>query len=345
MPNQKPGAQTSPKASQKIRKTKYDIIGIGDCTIDNFIEVKEATVTCDLKHEHCQLGFRFGDKIPYESLTILSAGNANNASVGMSRLGMRTAFYGTVGNDEYGQVILKALKKDKVDTKLVSVQKGQTNSHYVLVYNHDRTILIKHQAYKYKLPKEAADTKWIYFSSVGEKGLELHPQVVKMLEKNPNIKMSFNPGTFQLRLGMKKLAPLMQHAEVLCLNKEEAQGLVGGDLDDIRGLAEKLHQAGPKIVVITDALNGSYCLDGGVLYKMGVYPHKPIESTGAGDAYATGFAAAKMLGLPTVEALRWGSRNGANVATEVGPQAGLVSKKQMLTDLAKHPEVKATIIK
>jgi sugar/nucleoside kinase (ribokinase family) len=329
----------------KERKTKYDIVSIGDCTIDSFIEVKEATLSCDKNHDHCQLGFRFGDKIPYEKLTILSAGNANNAAVGMARLGFRSAFYGTVGDDANGQVILSKLKSEKVDTKLMSVQKGmQTNSHYVLVYNHDRTILIKHQDFKYSLPKDAANTKWIYLTSVGKKGLGLHPEIARMLQKNPDIKTSFNPGTFQLRLGMKKLAPLLKHTEIMCLNKEEAQGLVGDNEGDIRKLAEKLHKAGPKTVVITDALHGSYCLHGNTLHFIGIYPHTPIESTGCGDAFATGFTAARMMNLSIEEALRWGSRNGASVATKVGPQAGLVTKKQMEADLKKHkgfqPKVK-----
>ncbi len=264
---------------------KYDIVGIGDCTIDNFIEVKEATLSCDIHHEHCQLGFRFGDKIPYETLTILSAGNSNNAAVGMSRLGMKAGYYGSVGADANGQIILNQLKKEKVDTRLMSIQKdAQTNSHYVLVYNHDRTILIKHQDFKYQLPRDAANTKWIYFSSVGKRGLGLHPQVSKMLQKHPDIKMSFNPGTYQLRLGLKKLAPLLKRTEIMCVNKEEAQGLTGDDTDDIRVLAKKLQKTGPRTVVITDALNGSYCLHGGTMHYIGVYPHHPIESTGCGDA-------------------------------------------------------------
>ncbi len=334
------------KANQKIRKTTYDIVSIGDCAIDSFIEVKEATLdNCDKNHDHCDLAFRFGDKIPYESLTVLSAGNANNAAVGMSRLGMKAGFYGTIGNDANGEIILNKLKSEKVDTKLVSVQKGaQTNSHYVLVYHHDRTILIKHQDYIYKLPKGLDSTKWIYLTSVGKKGLAIHDEVARMLERYPDIKMSFNPGTFQLRMGMKKLAPLMKRSEILCLNKEEAQGLVGGDVNDVKTLAEKLHKAGPKIVVVTDALKGSYCLADGQFYQMGIYPHKPVEATGAGDAFATGFTAARMQNLSVTEALRWGSRNGANVATMVGPQAGLVTKKQMTNDLNKHKTLQPKLI-
>lgn len=333
-------------AQSKERKTKYDIVSIGDCTIDNFIEVEEVTLSCDKNHEHCQLGFPFGDKIPYKNLTILSAGNSNNAAVGMSRLGLKSAYYGAVGNDANGLIILNKLKREKVDTRLVSVQKGvQTNSHYVLVYRHDRTILIKHQPYKYQLPKEANNTKWIYYSSVGPKGLELNSQVVKLLDKHPDIKMSFNPGTFQLRMGIKKLAPLLKRTQIMCLNKEEAQELTGlHSEENYRVLGEKLHKAGPQTVVMTDALKGAYCYHGGTLHYMGIYPHTPIESTGCGDAFATGFTAARMLGLSIEEALRWGSRNGANVATMVGPQAGLVARAKMLADLKKHKSFQPKVV-
>ncbi len=332
---------------QKSRKTKYDMVAIGDCTIDNFIEVKDhVTLSCDLKHEHCNIGFPFGDKIPYENLTVLSAGNSNNAAVGMSRLGMKSGYYGTVGADVNGQVILNKLKSEKVDTKLMSIQKGkQTNSHYVLVYNHDRTILIKHQDYKYELPRDASNTKWIYYSSVGKKGLSLNNQVVKMLKKHPDIKMSFNPGTFQLREGIKKLAPLLKRTEIMCLNIEEAQALTGKDTRDYRILGEALHKAGPKTVVITDALRGSHCYHGGTLHQIDIYPHHPIESTGCGDAYATGFTAARMNGLSIEEAMRWGARNGAACAMKVGPQAGLLTTKQMLGDLKKHKNFQPKVVK
>ncbi len=326
-------------------KANYDIIGIGDCTLDTFVILEEANVHCNLNHEDCQLCMSFANKIPYQSMVQLSAGNSNNVSVGMSRLGFKSAFYGTVGADEHGRIILNALKKDKVNTSMMSIQKKfPTNFHIVLSFKGERTILIKHQPYAYELPPNLARTNWIYFSSVGESGLSLHPKLVKFLQANAHIKMAFNPGTFQLRLGMEKLMPLMRRTEILFVNKEEAELLAGRNGGSMEKLARVLHKHGPKIVVITDGLNGSYCFDRGNFYYIGIYPHRPIEATGAGDAFATGFTAAMMRGLGADEAMRWGARNGASVATQIGPQAGLVTKKEMLNSLGAHKQFRAQLM-
>src|SRR5437899_2673153 len=106
------------------KKTKkYDIVSIGDCTIDAFIKIEEATVSCDIHHENCQICMSFADKIPYQSLHLLSAGNCNNVAVGSSRLGLKAGFYGTVGADANGKTILASLKEEKVSTQFMSVQK------------------------------------------------------------------------------------------------------------------------------------------------------------------------------------------------------------------------------
>jgi ribokinase len=321
-------------------KKKFDIISIGDCTVDAVVEVEEATTHCDIHHEKCQICFSFADKIPYKSLTVLSAGNSNNAAVGMARLGLKSAFHSTVGNDMNGRIILDALKKEKVNTSFMGVQQIPTNFHFVLNFKGERTILIKHQDFKYQLPKGIDNTAWIYFSSVGPKGLSLHAQLLKLLQKHTEIRMAFNPGTYQLRMGTKKLMPLFKHTEILFVNKEEARFLVGRD-DEPKELAFALQKMGPKTVVITDGLKGSYCLQGDHFYYIGIYPHKVKEATGCGDAFATGFTAATILGLPIDEALRWGGRNGASVATEVGPQKGLLNRSKMERDLKSHKVFKA----
>ncbi len=326
-------------------KPGYDIVTIGDCTIDAFVEVEEATTVCDIHHEKCQLCFSFADKVPYKNLTMLSAGNSNNVAVGMSRLGFKAGYYGTVGKDLNGKTILSALKSEGVDTKFMSVQDKQTNFHVVLAFKGERTILIKHQDYTYKLPKGIDKTKWIYFSSVGIKGLSVQTPLVKLLKANPDIKMIFNPGTYQLRMGLQKLSALLRLTHVFFVNKEEAQMLLGTS-DKPKDLAAKLQQLGPEIVVITDGLKGAYAMDrDGEFYFAGIYPHTVVEATGCGDAFATGFTGALMQGLPITEALRWGGRNGASVATKVGPQAGLLTKKNLTSDLKKHPSFKPKKVK
>jgi ribokinase len=333
------------KLSKKINSNRVlDIVSIGDCVIDAFIHVEEASLH-KFNKEREEICFDFGEKLPYESVHMLTAGNCNNAAIGTSRLGAKAGFYGTVGKDSNGELILSRLNEEKVDTRYMQVQsKLPTNFHFVLWYHTDRTILIKHQPFEYKLPRGIENSKWIYLSSIGPKGLQLHPAIAKMLRDKPNMKLAFNPGTFQLRMGLKKLLPLFQRTEILFVNKEEAESLVGR-LATIRELAEALHGHGPKTVVITDGLKGSYCLDENVFYKVGIYPHKPVEATGCGDAYASGFTAARIHGLPVSEALRWGARNGAGVATKIGPQDGLVTEKDMIRDLKSHASFRPKVLR
>jgi sugar/nucleoside kinase (ribokinase family) len=329
---------------KNLAKKIFDLVAIGDCALDTFLKVDEATVTFDKGGEHPMLCFPFGDKIPYSELYQLSAGNANNVAVGASRLGFKSALYATVGGDHNSHVILNALRADSVSEDLMSIQKkALTNFHVVLWHGDERTILIRHQDFAYRLPAGTESAKWIYLTSVGKKGLSLHAPVAAVLRARPNMKMGFNPGTFQLRLGLAKLMPLMRRTEILFVNKDEAEMLVGRS-EEVLKLANALHEAGPVTVVITDGLKGSYCLHDGELYYISIYPHKPIEATGAGDAFATGFMAARMHGLPVTEALRWGARNGASVATKVGPQAGLVPLRQMQRDLKAHGSFRAVML-
>src|SRR3989338_4472147 len=63
-------------------ENNYDIIAIGETTIDAFIRLKDASVHCDVNKENCQICIAFGAKIPYESVTEVPAvGNAANAGV------------------------------------------------------------------------------------------------------------------------------------------------------------------------------------------------------------------------------------------------------------------------
>ena len=70
---------------------KYDIVSIGDTTIDAFIELHEASVHCAVDHTNCQLCLSYADKVPYENLTMLPAGNSTNNAVGSARLGAKPA--------------------------------------------------------------------------------------------------------------------------------------------------------------------------------------------------------------------------------------------------------------
>ena len=117
-------------------KNNFDFVAVGDTTIDAFIRIKEASVNCDINKENCQICLDYGNKIPYESVTIVPAvGNSANAAVVAARLGLKSAFVGNVGDDLNGKDCLSAFKAENVSTKFIKIHKDKkTNYHYVLWY-------------------------------------------------------------------------------------------------------------------------------------------------------------------------------------------------------------------
>ncbi len=184
------------------------------------------------------------------------------------------------------------------------------------------------------------ETDWIYFSSLGAHTLPFHKRLADYLKKNPKIKMGFNPGTFQLKFGPKKLKEIYQHTYVLFVNREEAEQVSGIKNDNIKKLMQGTHKLGPKIVVITDGPDGAYASDGTVCYFMPTYPDPkpPISRTGAGDAFATGFLSALIYGLPIREALKWAPAKSMHVVQFFGAQTGLLKKPALLKILKDAPK-------
>ena len=321
--------------------SKYDLIAIGDVTTDAFIQLSTATVRTDPKSKELTLTIPFANKIPYDGLKVVPAvGNSSNVAVGLSRLGFKTAILTGIGDDHYGQEILDHYDKEKVAKELVKINPGiPTNYHFVLTYDAERTILVRHEKFQYYPVESIGDVDWIYFSSIGEHALDIHNELAKYLENHPNIKMGFNPGTFQMKLGAEKLSQIYKKTHVLFVNREEAEHILETEETDIKILFQRLHLLGPKIIAITDGPKAAYASDGSKQYKTIPYPDskKPISRTGAGDAFATGFMAGLMSGLSVPEALVWGPIESMNVVQAFGAQTNLLSKEQLLDYLAKAP--------
>lgn len=321
-----------------------DVLSVGDIVTDAFIKLldDQAVVSKDSKGKWITMPF--GVKIPFDHVEVLeSVGNAANASVSFARLGLSSALLANVGSDQQGREMLVALEKNKVDTRLMKINTGKiSNYHYVLWYKDERTILIKHEEYTYHWPHLRPDEipKWIYFSSISKNAEKFHDELAEWLHVHPDVKLAFQPGTFQIEMGAKRLASLYEMTEVLAVNREEAVMITGGNYDNVDELFDKIHQLGPKIVVISDGPDGAYASDGQQRLKMPIYPDPspPYERTGAGDAFTSTFVAALIHGSDIEGALQWAPINSMSVVQYVGAQKGLLRQKQINALLKQSPK-------
>ncbi|MBI4065568.1 carbohydrate kinase family protein [Candidatus Kaiserbacteria bacterium] len=318
-----------------------DFIAIGDTVVDEFINLKEARVSCDINNENCTISMKWGDKIPYDSSVLVPAvGNAANAAVAAARLGLSTAFVSNVGKDRFGEEILETFAREGVDTKYIAVNDDiPTNHHYVLSYDSERTILIRHEAFPYIIPEGLISPKWLYLSSVGEYSEAFHTELAEWLRTHIETKLAFQPGTFQIKMGKERLAKIYSSAEVVACNKEEAEKILELGETDIKELLEKMRELGPKIALITDGTNGAYAFDGTEMLMVHMYPDPkpPANRTGAGDAITSTFVVALALGKSLSDALLWGPINSMSVVQHIGAQKGLLMRDALLKFLADAP--------
>lgn len=317
---------------------KTDFLAIGDIATDAYIRLKDASVHCDLRHEHCQICLRFGEKIPYEFVEIVAAaGNAPNAAVAASRLGLSAGLISDVGDDEAGRECLKNLADEKIQSDLVKIHpQDKTSHHFVLWFEDERTILTKHEPFQYALP-DFEPPQLIYLSSIAANSEKYHEEIANFLKKNAGVRLVFQPGTFQLTAGLEKTRYFYERAELVVVNESEAKKIMSENAKIIP-LLNAMKNLGPKIVVITAGRNGSYLHDGSSVWHVPIYenPNPPYERTGAGDATAGTMATALLLGKEPIEALMWGTVNASSVVQDIGPQKGLL-KKPELEERLKNP--------
>ncbi|HXZ61357.1 MAG TPA: carbohydrate kinase family protein [Acidimicrobiales bacterium] len=329
---------------------KHDVLCVGDAATDVFIRLSDAHIHTRQEGEDWWLDLPFGGKVPFDfALTVDAGGNAANAAVGLARLGVSSALVAHAGDDRIGGNMQAALEDEGVDTHLVRLDPGRpSNRNFVLWYGQDRTILVRHELYEYTWPELGPEEVpgWVYLSSVGSDAPEYYEELVSWLRSEPSVRLVFQPGTFQIALGVRTLAGVYRRTDLLVCNREEAVEIGGGDHARMDDLLECLHRLGPKTVVVTDGPAGASASDGSARYRLPAYPDPspPKERTGAGDAFTSALLAGLVKGLPLPDALLWGPVNAMSVVRDVGSQTGLLTEPELLDHLGHAPAAYAVSV-
>ncbi len=303
-----------------------DFLVIGDIMVDRILRLADPEIinTIDTKVHTVTLPYPSKNRLttPPE---VHGGGNAYNVASAMRKLGLETALYTIVGKDSDGQRMLGAVKELGVNCDLVQVdEEHETNSAVILSINSDRVVFSYHYERNYQLP-QIPPTKYVYLTSVGENDLPLFQQVIAQKEQL-GFQLIFSPGTLQVSEAFTDVHEIMQHTDVLILNKPEAAKISRLNTESNEYLLQGLHKLGPKTVIITRSERGSVAFDGNNTYKVGALPVQPVECTGAGDCYAATVSAALAIGNDIPTAMAWGAINSASVITSIGATNGQLER-------------------
>lgn len=299
------------------------IYALGKATQDVFLRSPEFDPKTEGKVAYTHLPL--GAKIDVEEAYFSTGGNATNVAVTLARQGIDAHFVWALGEDPASQSILRDMQTEGVHTDLVDQRPDYQASYSTILLSPDgeRTILNFHgstmdaDSFSHALHRiEKAD--WLYPSSLRDYRLL---DMLAARAKALGARVMFNPAGTELTQ-VEKLKEFLKSVEVLCLNKEEMQSVVGtGSLED---LVRKGLELCP-VVIVSDGPNGVCASDGKTIVKAGMYQDVPvIDRTGAGDAFASGFLSRWSRGSGLSDAVTFASANSTSVVSKIGAKAGIL---------------------
>lgn len=323
----------------------YDVITVGSSTIDVFARTEKSDLisfqTRNPREKESFLAYPVGTKILIEDLEFTTGGGGTNTAWAFSKLGLNTAYCGKIGNDEHGEMILRALKKEKIDF-IGSRARAMTGYSIILdSIAHDRTILTykgSNNDFKFsEISKKSLVANWFYLCAMVDESFKELEKVVKFAKKN-GIKVMFNPSSYLAEKGIEYLRNVLIGTDILVMNREEARYLVGNhEIDVLLKLLKDL--LGTSIVIITDGPNGVFVLDENYSYFGKPHGVKPVETTGAGDAFGSTFLAGLIKKNDIEFAIRLAVTNAESVITHHGAKNNLLDWNQIIRMMKKRPVI------
>ena len=321
----------------------YNLITIGDAVVDNHIILDEAEVECSVDKKTCRLCLDYAAKVPVSESFQNIGGNAVNAAIGASKLGLSTAILTDLGKDANGKTVISELKKYGVETKWSKLNpKNETRFAIVLNYKGERTILSSHKKKIYSWPENFPATDWIYYTSLSDGFETLQKKLFNYLQKHPTVRLIYNPGSFQLKTSLNSVLETIKKSDILIINLQEAEIILNTTLQKEKSISTIIHKLlalGTKEVVITDAEKGAYSGNAEGVWYMPAFPVKVIAKTGAGDAFSAGYISARQYDHDIADALTWGIANSCSVISSFGSHTKLLEKDNIKNYIKKYSEV------
>lgn len=315
------------------------ILAIGTSLIDTTFETKEGILIDNKKDLTRQklVGFELGAKIEPKKIYKTFGGGALNVATNFALQNCQTNILSALGNDNFGKEILENLKTKKISIELIQYSNNSTAYSFIIKYTsqeNKHTIFINRGASLDlkidldKLPKITNDLDLIYLNSLSGKNslINIH-KIFSYKKKFKNLKIAWNPGGEQIKLGLNKFSAVLLQTDYLMLNKDEAIEFLGAETTNPCALIKNLKMHCSGIILLTDGEKGAYAMQNNKIYFEKGIKTKALDTTGVGDAYNSTFVYCQLKGLAIEKSLELASYQASSVLKQVGAQNGLIKLK------------------
>lgn len=338
-----------------------DILTIGSATMDVFVECDEANVVSVSSKENKSefMSYPYGAKVEVTNFTSNTGGGGVNTALNFANLGFSTSAICKIGDDIYSKGVMEVLSKSSLDLSNIIQDKSVSTGFSIILlsFQGDRTVLAQRGANatlkKSEINFDAIkNAKLLYIAPLSGESNKVLQSIVEFAEGN-GVKVCFNAGTTSIKKGFEYIKKIIDTAEVVVMNKEEASMCTKIEVrpdsreenfsselihPDIKEMLKKLKVGKEQVIVITDGKYGAYAYDGNKFYQCDNFPAKVISTLGAGDAFASTFCGAlDRTNLDIGKSLMYASVNSASVVSNFGASEGFLTFDEIEDKLKQNP--------
>lgn len=290
------------------------------------------------------------DLIPDTESTYLKCpgGAPANVAVAISRLGGNSAFFGRVGQDPLGRFMKATLAQEQVNTDYMLLDEAQRTSTVIVDLDDSGersfTFMVKPSADQFLIPADIpafVQGEWLHVCSIA---LANEPSRSSTLKAMQDIKaaggfVSFDPNLREeVWANPEELKPVVRQAielaDVVKFSDDELLFLT--DTDSLEAGLEAIKAFNNTLVLITQGAKGALVVFEGEQELIAGQAVKPVDTTGAGDAFVGGLLArlAQQNEWANKEAIHsavnWANGCGALATTQKGAMTALPTQDALL---------------
>lgn len=269
-----------------------------------------------------------------------------NVAIGLTRLGHNVSYLTKLGNDPFGHYIEKRLKKNKIDTSLISYDE-----------NYKTGIQLKNRVNDGSDPTTAYFRKGSAASHIGveeinkidlkdvdlihitgippalsESAREATFQLIKRAKEN-NIYLSFDPNLRPSLWNNKAemirvINDIASKVDMILPGINECKLLTGKE--GLKDSALFYRRLGVETVIIKNGSKGAYINDNSKTQFINGYKvNKVVDTVGAGDGFAVGVISGKLEGLMVSQMVKRGTAIGAIQVMNLSDNEGLPNRREL----------------
>jgi sulfofructose kinase len=298
---------------------EFDVVGVGLNATDTLLIVPHFPA--------------YAGKVPFQEEFLSPGGQVASAMVACARLGLRTKYIGSIGDDQRGQIQIESLRGTGVNLDHVQLRKGCANqSAYIIIDRStgERTVLWRRDECLRIQPEEIIEEQIACARLLHIDGHDT-PAVARAAEIARRHAIPVTVDVDTIYHGFDRVLPNVDYL----IASSEFPTAWTGETDPFRALETIQNEYGMRVAAMTLGAHGALAREDGKYHYSPAFVVNCVDTTGAGDVFHGAFCYAVLQGLPMCQALDFSNAMAALNCTALGARGGISGLEEVRALMAR----------